>query len=315
MMTGQLEAGLASDVGLRRRTNQDLGMAEHGVFMVCDGMGGGMGGERASALMVRHLRDLAAKHDRVRSDIERTLAAAQSDVLALGKELGGVAGTTVTGVILSHDDVPTHLPAAPEDQPDTPVDFDDTMSTPIDGYNALAYVVNVGDSRTYHMGALPDGSAWDASTLTRITRDHSQRQEAIDSGEMLPEVARSLIPRNIITQCIGDPDGIAPDLYVADATGRFIICSDGLHAEVAGDQTIASIAAAHSDPGEASRALVQAALEAGGSDNVTVVVVDMPVIAPERHGWTATRLDDDEDIGEIADKTLQTLRTITTRRP
>ncbi|MBW3081420.1 PP2C family protein-serine/threonine phosphatase [Bifidobacterium saguinibicoloris] len=320
MIIGQLEAGLATDVGLRRRSNQDLGIAEQGVFMVCDGMGGGMGGERASALAVRHLRALSALRDRRRGDIERTLAAAQADVVALGEELGGVAGTTVTGVVLAHNDdayagprTGTAAATAPSDG--HPVDFDDTMSTPIDGYDSLAYVVNVGDSRTYHMDALPDGSAWDASTLTRITRDHSQRQEAIDSGEMLPDVAKALIPRNVITQCIGDPEGIAPDLYVADATGRFIVCSDGLHAEVAGDETIASIAAAHNDPRQAAEALVKAALEAGGSDNVTVVVVDMPMNEPERHGWAVTRLGDDEDIGEIADETLQTLRTITTRRP
>ncbi len=53
---------------------------------------------------------------------------------------------------------------------------------------------------------------------------------------MLPEEAEATIPRNIITQCLGDPDGIMPDVYVADLTGRFIICSDGLHGEVPDEQ-------------------------------------------------------------------------------
>lgn len=150
---------------------------------------------------------------------------------------------------------------------------------------------------------------WDASSLTRITRDHSQRQEAIDSGQMLPEEAEATIPRNIITQCLGDPDGIVPDVYVADLTGRFIICSDGLHGEVS-DEQIAAIAAAHSSPQEAVDALVAAALDAGGTDNITVIVADMPLTEPEHHAFSAFKLDEDEDIGAIEDATLQTLRTI-----
>ncbi|NEG55839.1 PP2C family protein-serine/threonine phosphatase [Bifidobacterium platyrrhinorum] len=346
MTTGDIRAGLATDVGRRRRNNQDLGFAEHGVYVVCDGMGGGKGGERASARTIERLRALTALPTRNRADIETVLGDAQADVLELGDELGGVAGTTVTGLILVHADVddpadvqgsdgtPTR-PAdgpIPDDTQDVPGGCGpDTASdengspAPASGPGAkaplpystghLAYVVNIGDSRTYHMDPLPDGTGWDASSLTRITRDHSQRQEAIDSGEMLPDVARSLIPRNVITQCVGDPEGIAPDLFLADATGRFIVCSDGLHAEVSGDAQIAAIAAAYDDPQQAADALVQAALEAGGSDNVTVVVVDMPLGHPLRHGWSVTKLGEEEDIGNIADETLQTLRTITPRRP
>ena len=126
---------------------------------------------------------------------------------------------------------------------------------------------------------------------------------------MLPEEAEATIPRNIITQCLGDPDGIMPDVYVADLTGRFIICSDGLHGEVP-DGQIAAIAAAHSSPQEAVDALVAAALDAGGTDNITVIVADMPLTEPEHHAFSAFRLDEGEDIGAIEDATLQTLRTI-----
>ncbi|KFI93780.1 PP2C family protein-serine/threonine phosphatase [Bifidobacterium stellenboschense] len=329
MNIGHLTAGLATDVGLKRRNNQDLGYADHGVYVVCDGMGGGMGGERASARAIDHLRALTALPVRNRADIETVLADAQTDVLALGQELGGVAGTTVTGLILVHgdapdtddDDSPTVLSGIGGASGDktaaadlTETAEDETLLVPFNTEN-LAYVVNIGDSRTYHMDALEDGSGWDASTLTRITRDHSQRQEAIDSGELLPDVAASLIPRNVITQCIGDPDGIDPDLFLTDATGRFIICSDGLHAEVSGDDEIAAIAARYDDPQQAADALLQASLAAGGRDNVTVIVADMPVLAPKRHAWAVTKLGDEEDIGNIADQTLQTLRTITPRRP
>ena len=76
------------------------------------------------------------------------------------------------------------------------------------------------------------------------------------------------------------------------------------------DEEIAAIAAAHSSPQEAVDALVAAALDAGGTDNITVIVADMPLTEPEHHAFSAFRLDEGEDIGAIEDATLQTLRTI-----
>ena len=216
----------------------------------------------------------------------------------MGESLGGIAGTTISGVIMPADIDGMTAHAA------------DANST-ADG-NDSCYIVNIGDSRTYHMCATEDGG-WDASTFTRITRDHSERQNAIDSGEMLPEEALRNIPRNIITQCIGAPNGIAPDYYAADAFGRFIICSDGLHAEV-DKERFAAIAAADNDPQTTADALVKAALRAGGNDNVTVVVVDMITPSPIGREWTVGKLAEHEDIGDLQDGTLQTLRTIDVRR-
>lgn len=298
MNANRIVTGLNSDIGLRRASNQDNALAGHGIFVVCDGMGGGMGGERASEAVVRHCAQLGAKAARNRHDIEETLNAAQREVLALGESLGGIAGTTISGVIM------------PADIDDMTAHAADANST-VDG-NDSCYIVNIGDSRTYHMCAAEDGG-WDASTFTRITRDHSERQNAIDSGEMLPEEALRNIPRNIITQCIGAPNGIAPDYYAADAFGRFIICSDGLHAEV-DKERFAAIAAADNDPQTAADALVKAALRAGGNDNVTVVVVDMITPSPIGREWTVGKLAEHEDIGDLQDGTLQTLRTIDVRR-
>ena len=260
MTTGSIRIAMTSDVGLRRKNNQDTGFAQQGVFMVCDGMGGGMGGEQASQLAAQHFAQLAAIPSRTRQDIDDTLARAQHDILDLGDRLGGVAGTTCSGLVLPQD----HADSASARSAALFSDADDQ------DFSDQTYVVNVGDSRTYHLSPLAHADApatdiipvWDAASLTRITRDHSQRQEAIDSGQMLPEEAEATIPRNIITQCLGDPDGIMPDVYVADLTGRFIICSDGLHGEVP-DEQIAAIAAAHSSPQEAVDALVAAAGHAG----------------------------------------------------
>lgn len=197
----QIHVAADSNIGLRRRANQDSFIIDDGVFLVCDGMGGGVGGQRASSAAVDRFETLASRFSRSRTTIGHTIDLAQADVLAIGQELGGVSGTTVTGLI-----APGRI------ERDAPGDVALDINPDMDWY-----VINIGDSRTYHMDADSDGQ-WDASTLCRITRDHSRRQEAIDSGEMLPEDA-VIIPRNIITQCIGDPDGINPDFFAVRPAG------------------------------------------------------------------------------------------------
>ena len=219
MNVKHIEVGLNSNIGLRRKDNQDSACAGNGVYVVCDGMGGGKGGKQASSDVAERFARLAELPTRDLDAIDETLILAQQEVLRLGEQLGGVAGTTISGVLL-----PTRV-------------GDDAICS-----DERCYIVNVGDSRTYHMRADGNG-AWLADSLTCITRDHSERQNAIDSGQMLPDEASRCIPRNIITQCVGAPAGIQPDWYAARADGRFIICSDGLHAQI-GREQLAEIAAA-----------------------------------------------------------------------
>ena len=183
MTTGSIRIAMTSDVGLRRKNNQDTGFAQQGVFMVCDGMGGGKGGEQASQLAAQHFAQLAAMPSRTRQDIDDTLARAQHDILDLGDRLGGVSG-----LVLPQD----HADSASARSAALFSDADDQ------DFSDQTYVVNVGDSRTYHLSPLAHADApatdiipvWDAASLTRITRDHSQRQEAIDSGQMLHHARR-----------------------------------------------------------------------------------------------------------------------------
>ncbi|RSX53420.1 protein phosphatase [Bifidobacterium goeldii] len=288
MSTRHIEAAIGSNTGYRRAENQDRGYADHGMYLVCDGMGGGVGGQRASAAAIERFHSVSTSPKRSRAFIDDVLQAAQHDVSAIGRELGGVAGTTITGLI------------APRD---IGADGDDGSYWE----DPYWYVVNIGDSRTYHLSQSSDGS-WDASSITHVTRDHSKRQEVIDSGMMLPDMANAIIPRNIITQCLGAPEGIRPDYYAVESRGRFIICSDGLHGEVS-DDVIASVAAANPNPQEAVDALINVALDAGGSDNVTVIVVDIhDDDQPAHYRWETSKLGDGEELDSISENTLDAMR-------
>jgi protein phosphatase len=125
----------------------------------------------------------------------------------------------------------------------------------------------VGDSRVY---------LWDGS-LRQVSQDHSYVQELIDQGAITSEQARSHPHRNVVTQALGVTD--PQSLRVESVRGRFtpgmqfLLCSDGLTEEVK-DATIASIVARQDlTPQECVDHLVLAALEGGGSDNVTVILV------------------------------------------
>ncbi|RBP97219.1 protein phosphatase [Bifidobacterium aemilianum] len=376
-MTSQLtvRAAVGSNLGLRRSNNQDTGMAERGIYAVCDGMGGGVGGQAASQASINRLRQLADQPVRSRALICQALEASHKDVTAIGRDRGGLSGTTLTGLIapllladcqeqgpqgaedtagqaqdadafdhiseaVAGLDVGTggqeliglsSVPAPPAAQrfPDFPEFLaglgsqDQPPLTPdgadIDPLSAW-YVVNIGDSRTYHMNLDAEGRPI-AGSLLRITHDHSRRQEAIDMGVVLPDVAEATIPRNIITQCIGSPEGIDPDFYAVVPSGRFIICSDGLHGEI-DDSVIAQVSAANPAPQAAVDQLIQAALDAGGHDNVTVVVVDLKASPEPASGgkdasahtqpapgpWQASKLADHEVIGQMDDQTLDAIR-------
>lgn len=275
---------MASDIGKRRHHNQDSGVNKPGVYIVCDGMGGGVGGEQASVIAAKHFASVSDQPIRSRAVIKEALDKAQRDIYNLGQDLGGVAGTTATGLI---------LPSRPSE--------DGSEQAP------LWYVINIGDSRTYHFDFDEQGNAI-ASSISRITKDHSQRQQAIDSGLVSPQMADAAIPRNIITQCIGSPQGIKPDFYAVVPSGRFIVCSDGLYSEVP-DTAIAAISRANPDPDHAVEALIETAVNAGGKDNITVLVVDVRHEFPPDEPWHASKLDDGEELETIGDITLDSLHT------
>jgi PPM family protein phosphatase len=136
-------------------------------------------------------------------------------------------------------------------------------------------VGHVGDSRAY---LLHDG------TLHRATDDHSLVEELVREGRLTPEQAEAHPQRAIVTRALGVDRDVDVDLYTLDVeTGdRVVLCSDGLTTMVR-ERDIERLARAEQDPQRLAEALVSAANDAGGEDNITVVVIDVleadPVVA------------------------------------
>jgi PPM family protein phosphatase len=130
--------------------------------------------------------------------------------------------------------------------------------------DATLLIGHVGDSRAYRVR---DGA------IAQITDDHSLVEELVREGRISPEDAKVHPRRAVVTRAIGIDADVDVDLYTVDAhTGdRILICSDGLHACVPEDR-IAAILRDTDDLQAATRSLIQAALAAGGPDNVTVIV-------------------------------------------
>lgn len=247
--TGTLtvDACAASDRGLVRRVNEDSLLAKLPVYLVADGMGGHSFGDLASQTLVAAFAALFPDERVARpEEILHAIGEANTNIMGLIDESqapGSVAGTTLTGVAL--------------------VDADG------DGESRwMAF--NVGDSRVY---------GWNGTVLAQLTVDHSAVQEMVNRG-LITEAQAAVHPeRNIITRAVGSHPRVQTDVWLMPVRGRqlFLACSDGLSKEL-DDDAIAALLAEHGTSGtptsDIAQALVDAAVTAGGRDNVTVVVVE-----------------------------------------
>ncbi len=135
---------------------------------------------------------------------------------------------------------------------------------------ALA-VVNVGDSRVYRC---------DESGLHQLTEDHTVVQEMVKAGILTRKEAEVHAHRHHLSRALGiEPKVVVDDWTLEPVSGhRYLLCSDGLTNEVT-DRDIHAVLSQFDTPGEAAAALVNLALQHGGSDNVTVVIVDVTDVA------------------------------------
>lgn len=249
--------GVASDVGLTRRVNEDAVLAEPPVFLVADGMGGHDAGDVASGLVIEHLSPLGGPAPLSVRAVTDSIDRANDEIVQRGADSGNhlAMGTTVAGAALVEN-----------------------------GGGASWLVFNIGDSRIYRQ---LDG------VLTQVSVDHSYVQELMDSGVLDRSAARTHPQRNVVTRALGMESGPEVDVWFLDPEQgeRLIICSDGLSSEIDDDAIVA--AAAGLDAGAAAQSLVHAALEAGGRDNVSVLVVDVVQVDDPAidEGTTAPRLE------------------------
>jgi protein phosphatase len=233
--------GAATDTGRVRTENEDAFVVLPMVFGVADGMGGHAAGEVASAIAAGTMRDRlsagAESVDVVVAAVVEANAAIFQGAHSNAAQRG--MGTTLTAMVVLVDE---------------------------SGQRRLA-VVNVGDSRSYVMRA---------NRLRRVTIDHSYVQELVSTGHITEIEARSHPRRNIVTRALGIEPNVRVDTWVLPFVqgDRYVLCSDGLVDEV-DDEEIAELLLANPAPQSAAEALVAAANEHGGRDNVTVVVVDV----------------------------------------
>ncbi|WP_300264695.1 protein phosphatase 2C domain-containing protein [Microbacterium sp.] len=259
-----------TDTGLRRDNNQDAFLAEYPLFVVADGMGGHAGGEIASQSTIARLHEAVGTGGITTSAIESALEQAVSDIAAHPETTDEGTGTTLTGVL-----------------------FDVAE----DGPRWIS--LNIGDSRVY---LLRD------DRLVQVTTDHSVVQELISSGRLSPEEAEGHPYSNVITRAVGASELTPPDylgIEVQDGD-RFVICSDGLTKELT-DYGIQHFLREHADPATAVDAMLAAALENGGRDNVTLIVVKVERTsgAPEVDNAPTAEIAVVDDSSSTTDKTVE----------
>jgi protein phosphatase len=236
-------AAAVSDRGRKRPSNEDaFGFSvEHGVYVVCDGMGGAAAGEIASSLAVDEvMRRLSVRTEAVPLPVvaEQALYAANEVIFTRSQrnyKLSGM-GTTLVGLVVEERHV---------------------------------LVLNVGDSRCYRLRN---------NRLEQLTLDHSLVEEQVRMGRMTHSEALRSPLRNVITRALGTQSQVTPDILELEAEpgDLFLLSSDGLTRELSDAQIESLLTAGGTDETSLSALcsrLVEAAKKAGGNDNITCLLV------------------------------------------
>ncbi len=229
----------ATDTGLVRDSNEDALSADETLAIVADGMGGHAAGEVASALAVEVITREFHQNETVEglyAAVEAANHAVLADAVAHPERFG--MGTTVIAIALTEDAAGIVSPT----------------------------LVNVGDSRVYQ---LRDGA------LRQLSDDHSVAEEWVRMGRLTPEEAAVHPRRHQLTRVLGMDETVEIDMVsvVAQPGDRLLLCSDGLSNELTPDQLV-QLASPPMPLEDAVDKLVAAAREAGGRDNITVVLVE-----------------------------------------
>jgi protein phosphatase len=223
-----------SDTGRQRRANEDSLLARAPLFVVADGMGGAQAGEVASQIAVEVFEPGLPETAHPELELAELARAANARIHELSHANAEQAGMGTT------------------------------LTAVYVGEREVA-IAHVGDSRAY---CLRDGQ------LLRLTDDHSLVDELMRQGRLTPEEAVEHPQRSVITRALG-PEGIVDvdtRSFRARAGDVYLLCSDGLTTMLS-EQQIAAALLAHPRLRDAGEALIAAANQAGGRDNITVVLI------------------------------------------
>jgi protein phosphatase len=227
-----------TDVGRQRNANEDAVFEQHGtpLFVVADGMGGARAGEVASKNAVEELSRLGGEGPVSEKDLAAVVEQANRRIHDLSRQDESLAGMGTTVTAVSVAE------------------------------REIA-IAHVGDSRAYR---LRDGE------LERLTHDHSLVDEMVRAGKLTPEEAEVHPQRSIITRALGPEPNVEVErmTYPARAGDVYLICSDGLTTMVSED-ALAAVLRGRGSLKQAGTDLVRAANEAGGRDNITVVLFEL----------------------------------------
>ena len=224
----------ATHVGKVRDNNEDsLIVIEPKTFVVADGMGGASAGEVASQMLVETVKNFLLKQPATWD--EKILAQA---------------------ILLANDKILNMARRHKE------YEGMGTTATILNLDGGQAYFAHVGDSRLYRLRN---------NILQQITEDHSYVETLVRRGEITPEEARVHPMKNVLTQAVGAVENISVDTanFPVESGDTFLLCTDGL-TNMVDDDSIKNILQSALNPADA---LIDAALKAGGRDNISVIVV------------------------------------------
>ena len=234
-----INAAGASHIGQVRQANQDNYASRAGVHVLADGMGGHQGGEVASLEATSTILE-SGKISSI-AEMVKSVSKANQAIIKRAKKDETLSGMGTTVCVL-------------------------TEILGSDGEIKIG-IANVGDSRVYRLGN---------SELTQVTLDHSLVADLVRAGELTQEEASRHPQRNILTRALGIEQDLVIDTWELPlvTSDRYLLCSDGLFNEI-DDEKIAEILMADEELGKIAENLVINALEAGGNDNITALVVSV----------------------------------------
>ncbi len=279
-----LVAGL-TDVGRQRKHNEDhvLIKAEKRLFAVADGMGGHNAGDVASKLTTTSLGNFFE----ATSDGETPV-----DLPDDYKDLSPDARRLVAGVRKANHDVFVISNTVQQHH-----GMGSTIVATHFGNDGMMHIAHVGDSRCYRIRE---------GVIKQLTRDHSLINDALELKPDLAPEELARLPRNIITRALGMKDVVKVDIKsdVSQPGDMYLLCSDGLSGMVP-DPQILEVVNLTDDPQEACELLIAEANDAGGTDNISALMIRIVEYRPDEDSVPAVETHEEELGDSLSDAELE----------